>query len=77
MSRIVGAVAVAEVQIDCFAMNLTLPRMAIQLNSTATYLRWVVSVYILTLDAFMVPASVGSALIFSGYTCQSYDRVGS
>jgi EmrB/QacA subfamily drug resistance transporter len=44
------------VQIDYFAMNLALPRMAFDLNSTATDLQWVISVYMLTLGAFMVPA---------------------
>jgi EmrB/QacA subfamily drug resistance transporter len=44
------------VQIDYFAMNLALPRMAADLGSTATDLQWVISVYMLTLGAFMVPA---------------------
>jgi EmrB/QacA subfamily drug resistance transporter len=44
------------VQIDYFAMNLALPRMALDLNSTATDLQWVISVYMLALGAFMVPA---------------------
>ena len=44
------------VQIDYFAMNLALPRMASDLNSNATDLQWVISVYMLTLGAFMVPA---------------------
>ena len=44
------------VQIDYFAMNLALPRMATDLNSTATDLQWVISVYMLALGAFMVPA---------------------
>jgi EmrB/QacA subfamily drug resistance transporter len=44
------------VQIDYFAMNLALPRMAADLHSTATDLQWVISVYMLALGAFMVPA---------------------
>jgi EmrB/QacA subfamily drug resistance transporter len=44
------------VQIDYFAMNLALPRMASDLNSNATDLQWVISVYMLALGAFMVPA---------------------
>jgi EmrB/QacA subfamily drug resistance transporter len=44
------------VQIDYFAMNLALPRMAFDLDSTATDLQWVISVYMLALGAFMVPA---------------------
>ena len=44
------------VQIDYFAMNLALPRMASDLNSNVTDLQWVISVYMLALGAFMVPA---------------------
>lgn len=44
------------VQVDYFAMNLALPRMASELGSTATDLQWVISVYMLALGAFMVPA---------------------
>lgn len=55
---ILAAVSMALfcVQIDYFAMNLALPRMAFDLNSTATDLQWVISVYMLALGAFMVPA---------------------
>jgi EmrB/QacA subfamily drug resistance transporter len=44
------------VQIDYFAMNLALPRMASELHSSATNLQWVISVYMLALGALMVPA---------------------
>jgi EmrB/QacA subfamily drug resistance transporter len=44
------------VQIDYFAMNLALPRMALDLNTTTPDLQWVISVYMLALGAFMVPA---------------------
>jgi EmrB/QacA subfamily drug resistance transporter len=44
------------VQIDYFAMNLALPRMATDLNSSVTELQWVISVYMLALGACMVPA---------------------
>lgn len=44
------------VQIDYFAMNLALPRMATDLHSTALDLQWVISIYMLALGAFMVPA---------------------
>jgi EmrB/QacA subfamily drug resistance transporter len=44
------------VQIDYFAMNLALPRMAADLGGDATDLQWVISVYMLVLGAFMVPA---------------------
>ena len=44
------------VQIDYFAVNLALPRMASEFHSTSADLQWVISVYMLTLGAFMVPA---------------------
>ena len=44
------------VQIDYFAMNLALPRMASDLGSSTADLQWVISVYMLALGAFMVPA---------------------
>ena len=44
------------VQIDYFAMNLALPRMAVDLKTTTTDLQWVISIYMLALGAFMVPA---------------------
>ena len=44
------------VQIDYFAMNLALPRMASDLGSATTDLQWVISVYMLALGAFMAPA---------------------
>ena len=37
-------------------MNLALPRMAHDLGSSATDLQWVISIYMLSLGAFMVPA---------------------
>jgi MFS family permease len=55
---ILAAVSMALfcVQIDYFAMNLALPRMALDLKTTAPDLQWVISVYMLALGAFMVPA---------------------
>lgn len=55
---IIAAISTALfcVQIDYFAMNLALPRMASDLGSTTTDLQWVISVYMLTLGAFMAPA---------------------
>ena len=44
------------VQIDYFAVNLALPRMASEFNCAATDLQWVISIYMVTLGAFMVPA---------------------
>jgi EmrB/QacA subfamily drug resistance transporter len=55
---ILAAVSIALfcVQIDYFAVNLALPRMAADLHTTTTDLQWVISVYMLALGAFMVPA---------------------
>jgi EmrB/QacA subfamily drug resistance transporter len=55
---ILAAVSMALfcVQIDYFAVNLALPRMASEFNSASTDMQWVISVYMLTLGAFMVPA---------------------
>ncbi|KUI16751.1 MFS transporter [Mycobacterium sp. GA-1285] len=50
------ALALFCVQIDYFAMNLAVPRMAVEFGSTTTDLQWVVSVYMLALGSFMVPA---------------------
>ncbi|ORA33698.1 MFS transporter [Mycobacterium aquaticum] len=44
------------VQLDYFAVNLALPTMAEDLDTTATDLQWVISIYMLTLGACMVPA---------------------
>ena len=44
------------VQIDYFAANLALPRMASDFDTTPADLQWVISVYMLTLGAFMIPA---------------------
>jgi MFS family permease len=54
---IVAAVSVALfcVQIDYFAINLALPRMAADLGSSVTDLQWVISAYMLALGAFMIP----------------------
>ncbi|QRY46954.1 MFS transporter [Mycolicibacterium boenickei] len=55
---ILAAISIALfcVQIDYFAVNLALPRMAADLHSSTTDLQWVVSIYMLALGAFMVPA---------------------
>ncbi|GAS87111.1 MFS transporter [Mycolicibacterium brisbanense] len=44
------------VQLDYFAVNLALPKMAEDLGTTATDLQWVISIYMLALGACMVPA---------------------
>ncbi|MCE5291226.1 MAG: MFS transporter [Nocardiaceae bacterium] len=54
---IIAAISLALfcIQIDYFAMNLALPRMADDLSSSSTDLQWVISAYMLALGAFMVP----------------------
>lgn len=54
---IVATVSVALfcVQIDYFAINLAVPRMAADLGSSVTDLQWVISAYMLALGAFMIP----------------------
>jgi MFS family permease len=44
------------VQLDYFARNLALPRMAADMGNSTTNLQWVISVYMLSLGAFTVPA---------------------
>ena len=51
-----GFDGVVCVQIDYFAMNLSLPRMASDLRRGTADLQWVIRVYMLALGAFMVPA---------------------
>lgn len=55
---ILAAVATALfcVQLDYFAMNLALPRLATDLHSQPSDMQWIISIYMLTLGAFMVPA---------------------
>lgn len=43
------------VQLDFFALNLALPRMAIDLDVSVTNLQWVISGYMLALAAFLIP----------------------
>ena len=57
------------VQIDYFAMNLALPRMAFDLKTTAPDLQWVISVYMLALGAFMVPAGASVTSLVAVARC--------
>lgn len=50
------AMALFCVQIDYFAMNLALPRMAVEFGTDTVELQWIISVYMLALGAFIVPA---------------------
>jgi len=55
--RAVVALAVGMfcVQVDFFALNLALPRMAVDLNETTTNLQWVISAYMIAVGAAMIP----------------------
>ena len=50
------AMAIFVVQLDFFALNLALPDMAAELDTTTTGLQWVISGYMLALAAFLIPA---------------------
>jgi MFS family permease len=43
------------VQVDFFALNVALPRMAVDLNETTTNMQWVVSAYMIAVGAAMIP----------------------
>jgi EmrB/QacA subfamily drug resistance transporter len=49
------AVGMFCVQVDFFALNLALPRMAVDLNETTTDMQWVISAYMIAVGAAMIP----------------------
>jgi EmrB/QacA subfamily drug resistance transporter len=56
--RAVAALSIGlfAVQIDFFALSLALPSMAVELNETTTNLQWVLSAYMISIGAAMIPA---------------------
>jgi EmrB/QacA subfamily drug resistance transporter len=50
-----AGVAMFLVDLDFFALNLSIPRMAEELDVSATEMQWVISGYMLAVAAFMVP----------------------
>jgi EmrB/QacA subfamily drug resistance transporter len=50
-----AAVGLVMVQLDFFALNLALPRMAQDLDVQTTDLQWVISGYMLALASFLIP----------------------
>jgi EmrB/QacA subfamily drug resistance transporter len=50
-----AAVGLVMVQLDFFALNLALPRMAEDLDVQTTDLQWVISGYMLALASFLIP----------------------
>lgn len=49
------AVGMFCVQVDFFALNLALPRMAVDLDETTTNMQWVISAYMIAVGAAMIP----------------------
>jgi EmrB/QacA subfamily drug resistance transporter len=52
---IAASVSIFVVQLDFFALNLALPKMASDLDTTTANLQWVISGYMLALAAFLIP----------------------
>jgi EmrB/QacA subfamily drug resistance transporter len=52
---VAASAAMFMVQLDFFALNLALPRMARDLGVSVTDLQWVISGYMLALAAFLIP----------------------
>jgi MFS family permease len=50
-----ASIGIFAVQLDFFALNLALPDMASELDTTTTDLQWVISGYMLALAAFLIP----------------------
>ncbi len=55
LTLIAGSVSILIVELDFFALNLALPEMAKELDTTTTNLQWVISGYMLALAAFLIP----------------------
>jgi MFS family permease len=52
---VAASVAMFMVQLDFFALNLALPQMSRDLHVSVTDLQWVISGYMLSLAAFLIP----------------------
>jgi MFS family permease len=55
LTLIAASLSIFVVDLDFFALNLALPDMARELDTTTTNLQWVISGYMLALAAFLVP----------------------
>ena len=66
--RAVVALAVGMfcVQVDFFALNLALPRMAVDLNQTTTNMQWVISAYMIAVGAATVFVLIPATMLFGG-----------
>jgi EmrB/QacA subfamily drug resistance transporter len=60
---IAASMGIFAVQLDFFALNLSLPEMARELDTNTTDIQWVISGYMLALGAFLIPGGrVGDLL---------------
>ncbi|MDM4720661.1 MFS transporter [Micromonospora sp. WMMA1363] len=55
LTLVAASFCIFLVQLDFFALNLALPRMASELRTSTTSLQWVISAYMLSLAAFLIP----------------------
>ncbi len=55
MTLAAASIGIFAVQLDFFALNLALPDMASELDTSTTDLQWVISGYMLALAAFLIP----------------------
>jgi len=62
------------VELDFFALNLALPDMARELETTTANLQWVISGYMLALAAFLIPGGAGLALLVAFVLRERYER---
>jgi EmrB/QacA subfamily drug resistance transporter len=55
MTLAAASLSIFVVQLDFFALNLALPKMAADLDTSTSNLQWVISGYMLALAAFLIP----------------------
>lgn len=55
LTLVAASFCIFLVQLDFFALNLALPKMASELRTSPTNLQWVISAYMLSLAAFLIP----------------------
>jgi MFS family permease len=78
LALVAASLALFLVDLDFFALNLALPRIAEDLGVSTTDLQWVISGYMLALGAFLIPGGrlgdilgrrrtlIGGLFLFSG-----------
>ncbi|WP_025618847.1 MFS transporter [Salinispora cortesiana] len=55
LTLVAASFCIFLVQLDFFALNLALPKMAAELRTSPTNLQWVISAYLLAQAAFLIP----------------------